>query len=138
MQVMSKLNHPNIIKLIGAVVELPHLCLILEYARLGNLRDYLIKNRTSEWKTYKHAVAIAISKGMSYLHSRNPPIIHLDLKTTNTLISELTEVKLSDFGTARYSTDNNVSTTGAIGSQYYISPEIIRQERFTTATDVYR
>jgi len=144
MEIMSTLSHPNVVKLLGAVVESPYLCLVLDHAGKGDLKQYLMVNRTSDWRTYKKDVALGIARGMKYLHSRTKPIMHLDLKTSNCLITDELEVKISDFGTARYWTgggnphDNQTGVEeGLVGSQFYMAPEIINGDKCTVMSDVY-
>jgi len=140
-RIMERLHHPNVIRLIGACVSdapTSALCIVMEYARQGNLQDFLKSHRTSEWKPYKRGVAIGVAKGMWYLHSRTPAVLHLDLKTTNVVLNEWMEVKVTDFGAALYSTSfTKPDVIKAKGTKYYISPETMKGDNITTASDVY-
>jgi len=75
-----------------------HYYIITEYMSRRSL-DLVLKdtNITLDLKT-KLKIAIDIAKGLSFLHSLNPPILHRDLKTANCLCNEYFEVKLADFG----------------------------------------
>jgi serine/threonine protein kinase len=79
--------------------------------------------------------ALGIAKAFAYLHERSPPLIHRDLKSNNCLITEWREVKLCDFGMARAL--NDMEMTECVGTKYYMSPEMISGDRYTTKTDVY-
>lgn len=78
------LDHPNIVQLIGVCLEVPNLCLVMEYLRGGSL------NRVLSGKNIPPSVicewAIQIADGMDYLHNRAPiSLIHRDLKSSNGL-----------------------------------------------------
>ena len=135
MQYMSHLIHPNIIRLVGTVLENPNICMVMEYAREGTLRDYLRTHESLDWHSYKRDFALGIAKGFTYMHARHPPLIHRDLKSTNVLITEWKEVKISDFGTAREL--DNLELSECLGTKYYMSPEMLNGDKYTTKTDVY-
>jgi len=175
------------------------ICMVLEYAKLGNLRDFLVTDPFLDWKNDKRTFSIDIARGMHYLHSQDNPIYHRDLKTINCLVTDTRVVKISDFGEARVDfgykerkaaarerkrkrknmNDTNLSRavldvfsddedgvggsgggfespvgeddevkldhTGIhsdlppemVGSLLFMSPEVLRSEKFTKACDVY-
>lgn len=80
-------------------------------------------------------MTIDTSRGMAYLHSMKPPIIHRDLKSMNILVSSTWGAKVSDFGLSREkSVDETMSVTG---TPLWLPPEMIRGERYTEKADVY-
>jgi serine/threonine protein kinase len=83
--IFSKLRHPNIVPFLGACVE-PEFCLITEFMERGSLFDVLAKNPDLPWYR-KVSFCWDIAKGVLYLHTRNPPIIHRDIKSLNILVS---------------------------------------------------
>ncbi|CAF4414668.1 unnamed protein product, partial [Adineta steineri] len=101
---MQKFEHPHIIKLIGVCTEQPVL-LIMEVARLGELRTYLVANRTDfdlvTLVLYCHQLASALS----YLESKK--FVHRDIAARNVLVSNHESVKLADFGLSRQLTLDN-------------------------------
>ena len=98
--VMSKLSHPNIIKLIGASDMAPRLCLVMELCDCS-LFDLLYKRKRTHPLTKKEKVAFCldIANGIGYLHCNcRPPIIHRDIKSMNILYSPNGCMKICDFG----------------------------------------
>lgn len=86
--IMSAINHPNLVTLYGVCMS--PLSLILELAQHGTLHDYLHSGRPIQMKT-KWKLALDIAAGMNYLHKRQPPIVHRDLKSPNILLFDRAE-----------------------------------------------
>ena len=97
MIVLSELKHPNIVAFYKACIEVPCLSIITEYVSRGTLKRYL--NECGN-VSLMHGLNIMkqISDGMKYLHSHDPVILHLDLKSDNILVNQNNEIKISDFG----------------------------------------
>lgn len=87
-KLFAMLHHPNIMALLGVCLVEPNLCLVMEYARGGSLNRALAGKRIPPCTLVDWAVQIA--RGMLYLHSQAiVPIIHRDLKSSNSKISSL-------------------------------------------------
>lgn len=100
---MSRVNHPNIIRLYGVSLREPSFIgIVMEYADGGSLYNYL-HCKPKRHYTASHAMSWAkqTAEGVAYLHSMKPkPLIHRDLKPPNLLLVENgTLVKICDFGT---------------------------------------
>ena len=82
-------------------------------------------------------VAWDISRGMSYLASRDPPIVHRDLKPGNVFLATDNRAVIADLGLARAppSRDSDEIMTGETGTYLYMAPEVIRHERYDSAAD---
>lgn len=95
------MRHPNIVQILGAAIKPPHLYIVLELCENGSL--YFVLQTKSISLSFKQKIAMATdtAKGMAYLHSRNPPVIHRDLKTQNILVSKGYLCKVGDFGLSR-------------------------------------
>ena len=134
LDVMCKLRHPNIVLLLGAVIEPDQLCLVMEICRGGSLTS-LLKHRHL---AINEVVIIVrhIAMAMNWLHSRNPPILHLDLKPANILLTdtESLHVKVSDFGLARPS---NSDSRAIVGTRRFMAPEMMRKAPVNESADVY-
>ncbi|CAF3742200.1 unnamed protein product [Adineta steineri] len=134
--VMQKFEHPHIIKLIGVCTEQPVL-LIMELARLGELRTYLVANRTDfdlvTLVLYCHQLASALS----YLESKK--FVHRDIAARNVLVSNHESVKLADFGLSRQLTLDNSYYKASKGKLpiKWMAPESINFRRFTHLSDVW-
>ena len=149
-EVLQRLHHPNVIRLLGSVYHETPLtyCLVLEYCNAGDLAT-ILKYPTP--KNFFFTAAIGISNAMTYLHSRN--VIHRDLKPANVLCdgnvtSGNFTVKVTDFGVATEAVilaDNAGSTdvketrnlTGETGTYRWMAPEVIRHDSYSTLADVY-
>lgn len=77
--ILSKLRHPNLILFMGYCFT-PELCIVSEYMSKGCLFNIIKKDKASlENKGFIAKVLISVARGMTYLHSRSPPILHLVL-----------------------------------------------------------
>ncbi|CEM06595.1 unnamed protein product [Vitrella brassicaformis CCMP3155] len=153
LQIMRRLRHPNLVLFMGMVTKRPPLCVITEYCAGGTLFDLLHNhpNTTLSWQQ-KLKIAIDVAKGMTFLHTCNPPIVHRDLKSLNLLLSEqlvspsdLPTVKVSDFGLSRLfgapsfpaATSKNAVMTGAAGTYHWMAPEVLEGRPYGAAVDVF-
>lgn len=95
---MSTLYHPNIVLFMGACSEPGKLVMVTQYLRGGSVLQ-MLDNRHVDIKLL-HALSMARDTclGMNWLHSRNPSLLHLDLKPANLLIDTHGSVKVADFG----------------------------------------
>lgn len=136
-QLMMNLRHPNIVQFIGASWNsYSNVCFVTEYLENGDL--FAVLRNPKFVLTYnRHILKMMVdtSRGMAYLHSMKPPIIHRDLKSMNILVSSTFGCKVSDFGLSREkSVDETMSVTG---TPLWLPPEMIRGERYTEKADVY-
>ncbi|XP_073004375.1 serine/threonine-protein kinase CTR1 isoform X3 [Typha latifolia] len=77
------------------------------------------------------------AKGMNYLHKRNPPIVHRDLKSPNLLVDKKYTVKVCDFGLSRLKANTFLSSKTAAGTPEWMAPEVLRDELSNEKSDVY-
>jgi serine/threonine protein kinase len=82
-------------------------------------------------------VLLSVARGMNYLHSRQPPILHLDQKSPNILIDDRWRVKIADFGLSKMRARTYVSNSGGGGTPEWMAPEVLRSERYDEGADVY-
>lgn len=132
--VLVNLRHPNVILFMGLVKEPGLLWVITEFCTRGSLRDVLDSNiPLSQARILKFALGAA--RGLAYLHGQSTPVLHLDLKSSNILISSGWEAKLGDFGLSR--TLNNAFGAHFSGTVQYSAPEVLKACQFSMAADVY-
>ncbi|KAG0263128.1 hypothetical protein BG011_009230 [Mortierella polycephala] len=130
---LKKLNHPNIVKYFGFEKTSECLNIILELCENGSLRS-LCKNFG---KLPEHLGAMYITQvldGLIYLHDQG--VIHRDIKGANILATKDGLVKLADFGVATLSNDVGGDLSVA-GTPYWMAPEIIELSGATTASDIW-
>ena len=122
-EIMKDLSHPNIIKMYDVIYEsdFDNVNIIMEYAPMGNLYDY-IKKKVTISEIYSKYYMRQVAKGLKYLLTKN--IIHRDLKPHNILMFENHVVKLADFGLARSFQEDQYFNT-LCGSPLYMAPEIV-------------
>jgi serine/threonine protein kinase len=128
------LNHDNIVKFIGACVETPNVCIVMEYMQMSLYEALHIRNDVDFSNKERLDIVRQVSQGMLYLHSKK--IAHCDLKTPNVLMdyteNTICSVKLTDFGLSMVKNDELSSTTNSqelvrnIGTPRYSAPEILR------------
>ncbi|RLN96164.1 hypothetical protein BBJ28_00025104 [Nothophytophthora sp. Chile5] len=133
----ASLQHPNIGAFIGvAWNSLNNLSMAIEYFPMGDLQNYLRKNADIlSWARDKIHMAIGVAQALEYLHSRNPPLIHRDLKSNNILLTSKLEPKLIDFGVSRGLKENTM--TAGVGTPYWTAPEILEGKHYTEQADIY-
>ncbi|GMH77445.1 hypothetical protein TrVE_jg14035 [Triparma verrucosa] len=130
----STLHHPNIVLFYGACVEVPNVCLVMEYLAI-NLYDLLHTRSKSQIHFFVlHRFACDVARGMKYLH-RRAKVIQRDLKSRNIMVDNNFNAKICDFGLSRYMKLDQTMTF--CGTPYWTAPEIIRQEAYTEKADVY-
>jgi serine/threonine protein kinase len=131
-EVMKNISHPNIVKLYDVIYEEDSMYLILEYCKNGDLSKYL-KNRPLK-EEYAQKYLKQIVSALKYLISNS--IIHRDLKPHNILVTDNYELKISDFGFARYFEKNTLVDT-LCGSPMYMAPEIMKNKNYTIKSDLW-
>ncbi|KAG8930010.1 hypothetical protein FRC01_003403 [Tulasnella sp. 417] len=114
--VMARLSHENIVKLIGFMEDLEagKAWIILSWEPNGNVREFLA---TGEWEIPERVSLIKDTfAGIEYLHTRQPPICHGDLKSHNILVSAKYRAIIADLGSARIlkETEDRRETRGAV------------------------
>ena len=118
---MRFLEHPHIIRLHEVFESKNHLYLILEYAQNGELYDFLVNRRFLKPDTAMKFFR-QIIYGIDFLHSNS--ICHRDLKPENILLDENNNLKIADFGFARWMKTNTAITS--CGSPHYAAPEVVK------------
>lgn len=132
---LVNLRHPNVVLFMGFVHEPGKLWIVTEYCSRGSLRDFLDDETMTLTQSRILKFALGTARGLAYLHGQDPPVLHLDLKTSNVLISSGWDAKLADFGLSR--SVDKVEKGAFAGTMQYAAPEILEANAFSTAADIY-
>ncbi|MCD7463311.1 hypothetical protein HAX54_050321 [Datura stramonium] len=136
-EILSSLKHENIIQLVGYCYSKDMRAIVY------NLLKDSLKQRLKQlnWNT-RMQLAIGVARGLEYLHSQTPPIIHRDVKSSNILLSDDCHPQLADFGAAvvHQQTQQDpafVKPIHVVGTFGYLAPEYIMHGKVDEKIDVY-
>ncbi|KAK1616186.1 hypothetical protein QYE76_021703 [Lolium multiflorum] len=136
-RIMSRLRHPNVVLFLGYVTHPPNLSILTEYLPRGSLYRLLHRPNSIVDETQRLKMALDVAKGMNYLHSSHPTIVHRDLKSPNLLVDRNWVVKVSDFGMSRLKHHTFLSSKSTAGTPEWMAPEVLRNEPANEMCDVY-
>ncbi|KAF6148802.1 hypothetical protein GIB67_038135 [Kingdonia uniflora] len=142
-EMLSRLHHRNLVKLIGICTEDHARCLIYELIRNGSVESHLHgvdkESAPLDWGA-RIKIALGAARGLAYLHEDSSPhVIHRDFKSSNILLEHDFTPKVSDFGLARTALDegNKHISTRVMGTFGYVAPEYAMTGHLLVKSDVY-
>lgn len=132
-EVLKNLDHPGVVKLIECFVEDHRGYVVLERVPGKSLRD-LVESEGPLTESKVLSIIDQVLEILSYLHSRQPPVVHRDVAPDNLLMDENGVVKLIDFNVAQQTESTVIGTI--VGKQAYVPPEQLRGMS-TPRSDIY-
>ncbi|KAK6164332.1 hypothetical protein DH2020_001196 [Rehmannia glutinosa] len=141
-EMLSRLHHRNLVKLIGICIEQRTRCLVYELVPNGSVESHLHGDDRSkgplDWDA-RLKIALGAARGLAYLHEdSNPRVIHRDFKASNVLLEDDFTPKVSDFGLAREATEGSHHiSTRVMGTFGYVAPEYAMTGHLLVKSDVY-
>jgi serine/threonine protein kinase len=129
-----RLEHPNIVRIIDVGSSSGRHYIVMELMRGGSLRRLLTREDTPADKMLP--VLTEVATALAFAHAQG--VVHRDVKPENVLLNKAGRAKVADFGLARAIDQPSLTTEGRLlGTAVYMSPEQVRGQRATAASDVY-
>ncbi|ORY26231.1 hypothetical protein BCR39DRAFT_541526 [Naematelia encephala] len=141
LKLLAEFSHPNIVRFRGICIpedasQIPCM-LVSELCENGDLFDY-IRNVPPQPLRRVLGLMLDIARGLEYLHTRKPAIIHRDCKSSNILINRAGVAKVGDFGLARVKTSTRSMIRSLVGTVNWQAPELWHpQPRYDYKVDVF-
>eukprot|EP00240_Pyramimonas_obovata_P004454 CAMPEP_0118943496 /NCGR_PEP_ID=MMETSP1169-20130426/38427_1 /TAXON_ID=36882 /ORGANISM="Pyramimonas obovata, Strain CCMP722" /LENGTH=366 /DNA_ID=CAMNT_0006888763 /DNA_START=214 /DNA_END=1311 /DNA_ORIENTATION=- len=134
--ILSQFDHANIIKYMDCIIDGTMLCIVMEYAEQGELYTAI---RDADDKPFSEDEImfwfVQICVALQHVHSKK--MLHRDLKSQNIFRTKNNLLKLGDFGIAKVLTSESQMAHTAIGTPYYLSPEICEDKPYGPKSDVW-
>ncbi|EAZ02657.1 hypothetical protein OsI_24768 [Oryza sativa Indica Group] len=138
---LGRLQHCNLVRLLGYCRRKGELMLVYEYMSNGSLDKYLHSQDNKPTLSWAQRFQIIkdIASGLLYLHEEcDKVVIHRDIKASNVLLDNEMNARLGDFGLARlYDHGEDPQSTHVVGTIGYLAPELGRTSKATPLTDVF-
>lgn len=132
---IAVLSHPNIVKVYDVSFGDKLQYIVMEYIDGITLKEYIEQQKVINWKEALHFTT-QILRALQHAHDKG--IVHRDVKPQNIMLLQNGNIKVADFGIARFSrNETRTMTESAIGSVHYISPEQARGEITDEKADIY-
>ncbi|KAM6594140.1 hypothetical protein CsatA_001843 [Cannabis sativa] len=142
LEILGSIKHINLVNLRGYCRLPASKLLIYDYLAMGSLDGFLhehgVEDRSLNWSN-RLKIALGSARGLAYLHHDcSPKIVHRDIKSSNILLDENLEPRVSDFGLAKLLVDEDAHVTTVVAGTFgYLAPEYLQSGRATEKSDVY-
>eukprot|EP00253_Pinus_taeda_P029986 PITA_29986 len=139
--VISRVQHRNLVKLLGCCVESSERLLVYEYLQNSSLDRIIFdteKSHLLKWRE-RYETIVGTARGLAYLHEQSEiRIVHRDIKASNILLDDKQRPKITDFGLAKlFAEDQSHVSTRVAGTLGYMAPEYALRGQLTEKADVF-
>ena len=132
------LRHPHIVQFLGVCFLEGQMLPILVMEKMEKSLDDLLESGSNLSLTIKQSLLADVARGLCYLHSHNPPIVHRDLTARNVLLTASLLAKISDLGNARFINLQAANLTLLPGTVVYMPPEAFDENsEYSTQLDIF-
>eukprot|EP00026_Physarum_polycephalum_P000066 Phypoly_transcript_00066.p1 GENE.Phypoly_transcript_00066~~Phypoly_transcript_00066.p1 ORF type:complete len:2446 (-),score=572.43 Phypoly_transcript_00066:272-7609(-) len=135
-KILKDCTHPNVVSYFGAFKTSTKLYILMDFCELGSVRDVIELAERTLSESEIAAICCGALAGLSYLHTRNKPIVHKDIKAANMLLTDKGEIKLADFGVSQQ-LHSTLSLGCVEGTPHWMAPEIGDASRFNGKADIW-
>ncbi|KAI3826639.1 hypothetical protein L1987_00689 [Smallanthus sonchifolius] len=142
LKIVTNVHHRHLIRLLGYCSKGPHVYLVLEYMENGSLDKFLYGNKRTNlnWKQ-RFDIVFGIARGLAYLHEQyHVTIIHGDIKSSNILLDDEYQPKISDFGLVKLLPEDKTHVSNKVTGTLcngYIAPEYAINGQLSEKIDTY-
>eukprot|EP00898_Chlorokybus_atmophyticus_P008936 jgi/Chlat1/9043/Chrsp94S08308 len=135
-QLLSSLNHPNIVRCSESFIDGGKLCIVMEWCEAGDLYQllkrqsgvHLSEDRVLDW-------FVQLCLALKHIHDRK--VLHRDIKSQNVFLAMSGIARLGDFGVSKVLTGTQHMASTTVGTPYYLSPEICENKAYNAKSDVW-
>jgi NIMA (never in mitosis gene a)-related kinase len=136
--VLKEMRHPYIVAYRESFMNKKCLCIVMDYADAGDLYTRIAQHKKNNTLFDENQILdwfVKIALAIKHIHDKR--ILHRDLKTQNIFLTSNGDVKVGDFGIARVLQNTYDCAQTAIGTPYYLSPEICQEKPYNQKSDIW-
>jgi serine/threonine protein kinase len=137
---LMSLRHDRLVSFIGAAYQEPCMCIVTEFMPNGSLYHLLHEKRQMLSIAQRTSLSVQCAEGTEFLHTREPPFVHRDLKSLNVVLDFGLNAKLCDFGFTECMEKTHISRREKerLGSPRYTAPELLDSHgKITEKVDIW-
>lgn len=135
-ELMKKLDHPSLPRIVSIINDEQTICIIMDYIE-GETLEKIIKDYGAQPQDTVIEWAMQLCDVLSYLHRQNPPIIYRDMKPANIMLKPEGNLKVFDFGVAREYKEKSLADTTILGTKGFAPPEQFGSRQTDARSDIY-
>eukprot|EP01094_Clydonella_sp_ATCC50884_P003673 TRINITY_DN1279_c2_g3_i1.p1 TRINITY_DN1279_c2_g3~~TRINITY_DN1279_c2_g3_i1.p1 ORF type:complete len:615 (-),score=144.05 TRINITY_DN1279_c2_g3_i1:974-2818(-) len=136
-EIMKASRHKNIVNYVSSYLVGNVLWVVMEFMDGGDLTEVIRVCREEMTEGHIALILRETLLALNYLHTRDDPVVHRDVKSDNILLSMDGRVKITDFGFGAKLTSGKAQRTSVIGTTYWMAPEVVTSQLYGPKVDVW-